>query len=77
MVRLLLIDFFTFLFGLRFCGGICRVTLNLSSRPISSAKKFASRTRPFARAISSRNLDKLRLKVSSLKKKKKKGLLHA
>ena len=59
----------TFLFGLRFCGGIWSVTLNLVCCPSSSAKLLASRTRPLARRMSSRRLAKLRLKVSSLKSK--------
>ena len=58
----------TFLFGLKFWGGIWSVTLNLSTLPISSAKKFASRTRTFALEISSRSLERLRLNVSSLEK---------
>ena len=57
----------TFLFGLKFCGGICKVTLNLVGLSNSSAKLLASLASPLARRISSRNLAKLRLNVSSLK----------
>ena len=61
----------TFLFGLRFWGGIWSVTLNRVCWPNSSAKLLASRTRPLARKMSSRNLARLRLNVSSLKEHKR------
>jgi len=57
--------YFTFLFGLRLFGGICRVTLNFVCLPISSARKLASCTSAFAFKMSVFSWPRLLLNISS------------
>lgn len=55
----------TFRLGLRFCGGICSVTLKRVFLLISSAKKLASCTSALALNMSALSRPRERLNVSS------------